>query len=171
MNPWPVAWFAQDGKRIKVLESRLAENPQHAAPGTVLALKPLDDCRRKRRCRAADCHARGRQADGGHGLGRGPPPESGGQPVTPRRLAVKALIHQEQAGYANLVLDAELKKCDAAAWIAATPPLPRAFFTHTLERLPLLDYTYKSVIPKSPSPSWTRRCAPCCGRDWHRHCT
>ena len=41
MNPWPVAWFEQDGKRIKVLESRLAENPQHAAPGTVLALKPL----------------------------------------------------------------------------------------------------------------------------------
>ena len=41
MNPWPVAWFAQDGKRIKVLESRLAENPQHAASGTVLALKPL----------------------------------------------------------------------------------------------------------------------------------
>ena len=41
MNPWPVAWFAQDGKRIKVLESRLAENPLGAAPGTVLALKPL----------------------------------------------------------------------------------------------------------------------------------
>ena len=41
MNPWPAAWFAQDGKRIKVLESRLAENPQNAAPGTVLALKPL----------------------------------------------------------------------------------------------------------------------------------
>ena len=41
MNPWPVAWFAQDGKRIKVLESRLTENPLGAAPGTVLALKPL----------------------------------------------------------------------------------------------------------------------------------
>ena len=41
MNPWPVAWFTQDGKRIKVLESRLAENPQNAAPCTVLALKPL----------------------------------------------------------------------------------------------------------------------------------
>ena len=27
--------------------------------------------------------------------------------MTPRRLAVKALIHQEQAGYANLVLDAD----------------------------------------------------------------
>ena len=41
MNPWPVAWFAQDGKKIKVLESRLADNPQGAAPGTVLAIKPL----------------------------------------------------------------------------------------------------------------------------------
>ena len=41
MNPWPAAWFEQDGKRIKVLECRLAENPQNAAPGTVLALKPL----------------------------------------------------------------------------------------------------------------------------------
>ena len=41
MNPWPGAWFAQDGKRIKVLESRLAQNPLGAAPGTVLALKPL----------------------------------------------------------------------------------------------------------------------------------
>ena len=41
MNPWPVAWFAHEDKRIKVQESRLAENPQNAAPGTVLALKPL----------------------------------------------------------------------------------------------------------------------------------
>lgn len=41
MNPWPTAWFEQGGKRIKVSECRLAENPQNAAPGTVLALKPL----------------------------------------------------------------------------------------------------------------------------------
>ena len=41
MNPWPVAFFELDGKKIKVLESRLAENPQQAPPGTVLALKPL----------------------------------------------------------------------------------------------------------------------------------
>ena len=41
MNPWPTAWFEQDGKRIKVSDCRLAENPQNAAPGTVLALKPL----------------------------------------------------------------------------------------------------------------------------------
>ena len=37
----PGAWFEQDGKRIKVLECRLAENAQNATPGTVLALKPL----------------------------------------------------------------------------------------------------------------------------------
>lgn len=41
MNPWPAAWFEQDGKKIKALESRLADNPQGAAPGTVLAIKPL----------------------------------------------------------------------------------------------------------------------------------
>lgn len=41
MNPWPVAWFEQDGKRIKVLECRLAAQTGDKAPGTVLALKPL----------------------------------------------------------------------------------------------------------------------------------
>lgn len=41
MNPWPVAWFEQDGKRIKVLECRIAKVTRSAAPGTVLALKPL----------------------------------------------------------------------------------------------------------------------------------
>ena len=68
--------------------------------------------------------------------------------MTPRRLAVKALIHQEQTGYANLVLDAELKKC--------TPPLDsrdaafaaRIFYT-TLERLPLLDYRINQFTKKS----------------------
>lgn len=59
--------------------------------------------------------------------------------MTPRRLTVKALLHQEQAGYANLVLDAELKKC--------IPPLEgrdaafatRIFYT-VLEYQPLLDF-------------------------------
>lgn len=46
--------------------------------------------------------------------------------MTPRRLAVKALMHQEQAGYANLVLDAELKSV-RRPWMAATPPLLRVF--------------------------------------------
>ena len=44
-------------------------------------------------------------------MGCRPPPESGGQPVTARYLAVKALMRQEQNGYANLVLDSELKAC------------------------------------------------------------
>ena len=41
MNPWPMAWFEQDGKRIKVLECHLAPNEQNAVPGPVLSLKPL----------------------------------------------------------------------------------------------------------------------------------
>lgn len=41
MNPWPVAWFLQDGKRIKVLECHMAKEISNAVPGTVLALKPL----------------------------------------------------------------------------------------------------------------------------------
>lgn len=41
MNPWPVAYFEQGGKKIKVLEARRADNPDARAPGTVLALKPL----------------------------------------------------------------------------------------------------------------------------------
>lgn len=41
LNPWPVAYFECQGKKIKVLESRVAENPEKAPAGTVLALKPL----------------------------------------------------------------------------------------------------------------------------------
>ena len=40
MNPWPVAWFMHGEKRIKVLESRLAENNGKPA-GTVLSTRPL----------------------------------------------------------------------------------------------------------------------------------
>ena len=41
MNLWPVAFFEYGGKKVKVLQSRTAENPEGAKPGTVLALKPL----------------------------------------------------------------------------------------------------------------------------------
>lgn len=58
--------------------------------------------------------------------------------MTARYLAVQALVDQEQAGYANLVLDAGLRRC--------RPPLPareaafatRIFYT-VLERRNLLD--------------------------------
>ena len=41
MNPWPMAFFMHDGKKIKVTASKLSENPANAAPGSVLAVKPL----------------------------------------------------------------------------------------------------------------------------------
>ena len=41
MNPWPMAFFMHDGKKIKVIASKLSENPANAAPGSVLAVKPL----------------------------------------------------------------------------------------------------------------------------------
>ena len=86
--------------------------------------------------------------------------------MTPRRLAVKALIHQEQAGYANLVLDAELKKCDPPMNTRDAAFAARIFYT-TLERLPLLDYTIDRYT-KSRSPNWTPRCVPCYAAGWPR---
>ena len=41
MNPWPAAFFELDGKKVKVLENRVAPNARSAPAGTVLALKPL----------------------------------------------------------------------------------------------------------------------------------
>lgn len=39
MNPWPTAYFEEEGKKIKVLRSRVAQGS--AVPGTVLCAKPL----------------------------------------------------------------------------------------------------------------------------------
>lgn len=41
MNPWPAAFFELDGKKVKVLESRVAPDAKSTPAGTVLALKPL----------------------------------------------------------------------------------------------------------------------------------
>ena len=41
MNPWPAAFFELDGKKVKVLESRVAPNAKSAPAGTVLAPKTL----------------------------------------------------------------------------------------------------------------------------------
>ena len=59
--------------------------------------------------------------------------------MTARRLAVRALMHQEQAGYANLVLDAELKKCAPPLEARDAAFAARIFYT-VLEYLPLLDW-------------------------------
>ena len=39
MNPWPAAYFEREGKKVKVLRSRVAAGS--GAPGTVLAARPL----------------------------------------------------------------------------------------------------------------------------------
>ena len=78
-------------------------------------------------------------------MGRWPTVARGGPPVTARYLAVEALARQEQAGYSNLVLDAELRRC--------RPPLParesafatRIFYT-VLERRNLLDWVLNRFL-------------------------
>ena len=67
--------------------------------------------------------------------------------MTARYLAVKALMRQEQNGYANLVLDSELKACK--------PPLsPRdaafasGIFYTVLERRSLLDYLQRKDVER-----------------------
>lgn len=40
MNPWPMAWFSHDGRRIKVTSCRVMPSAGQA-PGTVLSVKPL----------------------------------------------------------------------------------------------------------------------------------
>jgi methionyl-tRNA formyltransferase len=37
LNPWPGVWFEYQNERIKILKAAVAENPQSAAPGTMLA--------------------------------------------------------------------------------------------------------------------------------------
>ena len=39
MNPWPVAYFIHEGKKVKVLRSRLVSGS--GRPGQILAIKPL----------------------------------------------------------------------------------------------------------------------------------
>ena len=67
--------------------------------------------------------------------------------MTARYLAVKALLRQEEAGYANLVLDGELRRC--------TPPLAardaafaaRIFYT-VLEYRNRLDWMLQQFVKK-----------------------
>lgn len=67
--------------------------------------------------------------------------------MTPRALAVRALMHQEQDGYSNLVLDAELKRCMPPLDARDTAFATRIFYT-TVERQRLLDYCLMQFIRK-----------------------
>ncbi len=59
--------------------------------------------------------------------------------MTARYLAVKALLRQEQDGYADLVLDSELKKC-APPLSGRDAAFAAAVFYTAVERLHLLDW-------------------------------
>ena len=67
--------------------------------------------------------------------------------MTARYLAVKALVHQEQDGYANLVLDAELGRCDPQLPARDAAFAARIFYT-VLERRNLLDWTLDHFLKK-----------------------
>ena len=65
--------------------------------------------------------------------------KSGGLPVTARYLAVKALVRQEQNGYANLVLDSELKACKPSLQPRDAAFAASIFYT-VLEHRNLIDW-------------------------------
>ena len=67
------------------------------------------------------------------------------RPAGPRAAAVTALIHQEQGGYANLVLDAELARSGLAGRDRA---FAAAVFYTTVEKQVTLDYILGRFLPK-----------------------
>ena len=67
--------------------------------------------------------------------------------MTARYLAVKALVRQEQDGYANLVLDAELSRCRPSLESRDAAFAARIFYT-VLERRNLLDWTLDRFLKK-----------------------
>lgn len=67
--------------------------------------------------------------------------------MTARYLAVKALVRQEQDGYANLVLDAELGRCRPPLDSRDAAFAARIFYT-VLERRNLLDWTLDRFLKK-----------------------
>ena len=77
----------------------------------------------------------------GCGSKRGTPFEARG----PRGAAVAALVHQEQGGYANLVLDAELGRTALAGRDRA---FASAIFYTTLEHQATVDYILSRFLPK-----------------------
>ena len=67
------------------------------------------------------------------------------RPAGPRGAAVAALVHQEQGGYANLVLDAELGRTALAGRDRA---FASAIFYTTLEHQATVDYILSRFLPK-----------------------
>lgn len=70
--------------------------------------------------------------------------------MTPRALAVRALVRQEQSGYANLVWDTALKRCEPPL-SARDAAFAASIFYTTMEHLNLLDWCLERFSKKPVS--------------------
>ena len=132
--------------------------PRHQAPDRGL---------RRGRDPASARGAGGQEAHGRHLLRCRTPPQGGGQPVSgpnPRAAAVAALVRQEQDGFSNLVLDAELKRQQLEGRDKA---LPAPSFTRCWNTGARWTTSCASSCPRA-LPSWMHRCAKYCARRWRR---
>ena len=84
--------------------------------------------------------------------------------ANPRAAAVAALVRQEQDGFSNLVLDAELKRQQLEGRDKA---FASAIFYTVLEPGARWTTSCASSCPRA-LPSWMRRCAKYCARRWRR---
>ena len=81
--------------------------------------------------------------------------------ANPRAAAVAALVRQEQDGFSNLVLDAELKRQKLEGRDKA---FASAIFYTVLEHRGTLDYILEQFLQ-----SWMPPCGRFCALHWHRH--
>ncbi len=84
--------------------------------------------------------------------------------ANPRAAAVAALVRQEQDGFSNLVLDAELRRQKLEGRDKA---FAGAIFDTVLEHQGTLDFILEQFLPKG-LPGSTRRCARSCVPRWRR---
>ena len=75
--------------------------------------------------------------------------------ANPRAAAVAALVRQEQDGFSNLILDAELKRQKLEGRDKA---FASAIFYTVLEHRGTLDYILEQFLPKGPPAAWSPGC-------------
>ena len=84
--------------------------------------------------------------------------------ANPRAAAVAALVRQEQDGFSNLILDAELKRQKLEGRDKA---FASAIFYTVLEHRAHWTIFWNSFCPRVWQ-SWMPRCARSCVLRWHR---
>ena len=85
--------------------------------------------------------------------------------ANPRAAAVAALVRQEQDGFSNLILDAELRRRELDGRDKA---FASAIFYTVLEHRGTIDFILEQFLPRALQ-NWTPRCGRSCGRQWRRH--